>query len=132
MRLRALIADDDADLLETVTDVVRDLDVDAATATTGHELLVRFAEDGPFDFVITDVAMPWMTGLQVLHAARTAGGLVPVVVMTALRDPMVARQTLSLGDQASLLLKPFSLERLVAAVRRCIERALCSRFGRPT
>jgi FixJ family two-component response regulator len=66
--------------------------------------------------VITDVAMPWMTGLQVMHSARTAGLTTPVVVMTALRDSKVADTAAALGKHAAFLQKPFGIEDLYAAL----------------
>ena len=88
-RLRALVADDDPEMLELVSNIVmQQFKAEVVRATTGHELLAALADGGRFDFIITDIAMPRMTGLQVMHSARTAGLPVPVVVMTAMRDPV--------------------------------------------
>ncbi|HVK85986.1 MAG TPA: hypothetical protein VM513_17820, partial [Kofleriaceae bacterium] len=46
--------------------------------------------------IVTDISMPWMTGLQVMHSARAAGLRVPIIVMTALRDPTIPEQVASL------------------------------------
>lgn len=119
--LRALVADDDPEMLELVTNIVaREFGATVERAATGHELLAVLAEHGPFDFIVTDVAMPWMTGLQVMHSARTAGLPIPVVVMTAMRDPEIALQVESLGEYARLLHKPFSFDELVAALHAVV------------
>lgn len=116
--LRALVADDDPEMLDMVSNIVaRELGAEVCRAATGHELLAALAESGPFDFIVTDVAMPWMTGLQVMHSARTAGLPVPVIVMTAMRDPGIPNQVETLGDRARLLRKPFSFEELLDALR---------------
>lgn len=121
MTLRALIADDDPEMLEMVATIVnRELGADVTRAATGHELLDAIADGGHFDVIVTDISMPWMTGLQVMHSARTAGLPVPVVVMTALRDPEIALQVESLGDRARLLRKPFSYEDLMRALREVV------------
>jgi CheY-like chemotaxis protein len=118
--MRALVADDDHELLDLVATTISDeLGVDVTRANDGHELLARLADDGPFDFLVTDVALPWMTGLQVAHAARTAGLVIPMIVMTGRREPAVAKQVYALGDHATLLAKPFSFEELVAALQTC-------------
>jgi DNA-binding response OmpR family regulator len=67
--------------------------------------------------------MPWMTGLQVMHSARTAGLPVPVVVMTALRDPGIDDQVKSLGEHARLIRKPFTYNDLVAALHEVLHGA---------
>lgn len=120
--LRALVADDDPELLEMVAGVVaRELGAEVIRAATGHELLELLAHE-EYDFIVTDISMPWMTGLQVMHSARTAGLPVPVVVMTALRDPQIPAQVAALGDHARLLHKPFAFQELVAALHEVVPR----------
>lgn len=118
--LRALVADDDTELLSLVTEALTKLGADVVAVTSGGELLEKLANAGRFDVIVTDISMPWMTGLQVMQSARTAGLPVPVVVMTALRDPELPAQVRSLGSRAELLHKPFSVNDLRAAVMRCI------------
>jgi CheY-like chemotaxis protein len=114
--MRILVADDDPEMLEMVTNIVtRELHAEVTKAHTGHELLERIAH-ADFDLVITDISMPWMTGLHVMHSVRTAGLPIPVVVMTALRDAHLPDQVELLGDRAYLLRKPFSYQDLLAAI----------------
>jgi CheY-like chemotaxis protein len=120
VQLRALIADDDANLLEVVSFIVDQLGIEVMQATTGGELLEKLAEYGPFDVIVTDVAMPWMTGLHVVHSARAAGAWCPVIVMTALRDRKTNEQVATLGDHVLLLRKPFSVAALQAAMSASI------------
>ena len=119
-RLRALVADDDPDMLHFVGDLVAETGADVTVATTGHELLDRIAEDGPFDFIVTDIGMPWMTGVQVMQSARTAGLPIPVIVMTGMRGTKVLEQVEALGGYTALLLKPFSMSELTAALHAAI------------
>lgn len=123
-RLRALVADDDPEMLEMVSSIIdREFGAHVSRAETGGELLELIADAPPFDFIVTDISMPWMTGLQVMHSARTAGLPVPVVVMTALRDPGIQDQVDALGDRARLLRKPFSFDDLVAALHEVLHGA---------
>jgi two-component system, OmpR family, copper resistance phosphate regulon response regulator CusR len=117
--IRALLADDDPLLLDVLTTIFEHLGSEVACATTGGELLDYIAGE-EFDIIVTDVAMPWMSGLQVMHSARTAGLPCPVVVMTGLRDPHMLARVTSLGVGAVLLLKPFSLIELYAALKTAI------------
>ena len=91
-KLRVLVAEDDAELLDVVAGVIERFGAEVTRAVTGHELLSTLAEGGHFDFVVTDVSMPWMTGLQVMHSTQAAGLPVPVIVMTALRIPRSSRR----------------------------------------
>jgi CheY-like chemotaxis protein len=122
--VRALVADDDPDLLEMVSNAVARLGIEVVSARSGGELLDKLAHRGPFDVVVTDVAMPWMSGLHVMHSARAAGSSCPVVVMTGHRDAKTTAQVTSLGDHVVLIHKPFSSLELDAALRECLGTAL--------
>lgn len=117
---RVLLAEDDPEMLSMVSAALRQFGTDVVAVTSGGELLDKVANDGEFDVIVTDISMPWMTGLQVMHSARTAGLPVPVIVITALEDPTLPDQVTSLGARAELLHKPFSIDQLYAALRRCL------------
>ncbi len=106
---------------------LRKFGADVVAVESGGELLETIANGGPFDVIVTDISMPWMTGLQVMQSARTAGLPIPVVVMTALRDPTLPAQVRSLGGRAELLLKPFSIEELYTALRSCLAEPSAAR-----
>ena len=118
-KLHVLVADDDPDTLRTVTRCIEALGADVAQAHTGDELIQLLADE-TFDVVVTDVAMPWMSGLQAMHSVRTAGVMTPIVVITGLRDAQVVRQVEALGAGATLLYKPFSIEQIHDAVARVL------------
>ena len=124
MPLRALVADDDPDLLEVVVSVVSRLGLAVTYASSGCELLDKLAEQGPFDVVVTDVSMPWITGLQVLHSARVAGLACPVIVMTGLSDTKTRQQVAALGEGVIMLHKPFSVSTLAAALGTLLHGAV--------
>jgi two-component system OmpR family response regulator len=116
MQARVLVADDDPDLLDIVVTSLTESGADVVSATSGADLLEHLADDGPFDLIITDVAMPWMTGFQVAHSVREAGLDVPVIIMTGRDDPGLTERVQSLGGRAALLRKPFDSQALDAAV----------------
>ena len=114
MNTKVLVADDDDVTVAIVAQAMEHLGFAVSCAEDGDELLQQIAEQGPFDLLITDVSMPWMTGLQVAHSARVAGLLTPLIVMTAL--PIDASAVRALGTSAVLLRKPFGIKQLVDAV----------------
>jgi two-component system copper resistance phosphate regulon response regulator CusR len=119
-RLRALVADDDVEVLTLVARALESFGADVVSVTSGGELLEAIANHGRFDVIVTDIMMPWMTGMHVMHSVRTAGSSTPVVVITAQRDPTLRAQVLSLGTHAELLQKPFSIAELYAALRKSL------------
>ena len=117
---RVLVADDDPEWLEVVASALTGLGADVTLAKDGAELIEYLAADGPFDLVVTDVSMPWMTGVRAMHAARTTGLGTPVIVMTALRDDWLPARVAGLGQNAALLHKPFALADLESLASRLV------------
>src|SRR4051812_30657484 len=92
-----LVADDDEQLLEAVSDGLTRLGADVVRATSGAGLIEQLALAGPFDLVVTDIGMPWMGGLQAMQLTRAAGLATPVIVMTALTGDEIPAQVRALG-----------------------------------
>jgi CheY-like chemotaxis protein len=100
LNARVLVADDDAEFLDVVAEGLTRLGADVIRARNGAELIDHLAEHGPFDLVVTDIAMPWMTGLRAMHAARTAGLDTSVIVITGLREEGIPARVKALGGNA--------------------------------
>ena len=115
-RARVLVADDDPQLLDAVADALTRLGADVVRASSGAELIEQLANAGPFDLVVTDIGMPWMSGLQAIRSTRAAGLATSVIVMTALTDPRIPAQVQALGAQRRSPAQTIRAER--ARVRR--------------
>lgn len=115
-RARILVADDDPELLDVVVAALEQWGADVTRADSGAQLIERLAHEGPFDLIVTDISMPWMSGMQAMYSARTAGLATPVVVMTALKEERIPAQVTGLGQNAVLLRKPFELAELERVV----------------
>lgn len=115
-KARILVAEDDPAMLDSVATALELYGAEIVRATSGVEMLQLIAAGAAFDLVVTDVAMPWMSGIQVMLAARGAGRHMPVIVMTALRDERILGQVAALGSCARLLRKPFDLAELESTV----------------
>lgn len=113
---RVVIAEDDEDMRNVLSELVSGLGVDVATASSGGDLIVLLTDDGPVDLLITDVRMPWMTGFQVALSARNSGMGIPIIIVTAFPDDALRAQVDHLGS-AVLLAKPFRPEELLSLVR---------------
>ena len=112
---RILVADDDPLLLDAVGDAFARHGGDVSRAGDGAALIDRLAVEGPFDLVVTDVSMPWMSGLRAMRATRTIGLGTSVIVMTALDDARIPSQVRALGRNAVFLRKPLDLAQLITA-----------------
>jgi CheY-like chemotaxis protein len=110
---RVLIIDDDPIVRDSVRALLRYFGYDCGIAADGPSGLTRF-EGETWDLVITDLTLPGMTGWQVVDVIRGRVPGVPVIGITGVDDPSV--RTRARQCQVSLLLKPFGLDMLKAAV----------------
>src|SRR3984893_15184089 len=72
------------------------------------------------DLVLTDLKLPGMDGLELLAAIRRQNMRSPVIVMTAFGSIEVAVEAMKSGA-VDFLLKPFSLDHLMAVVEKALE-----------
>jgi DNA-binding response OmpR family regulator len=111
-----MVADDEKEMLALLVATLEARGFAVTQATNGVELLEHLADDEHFDLVVTDVAMPWGSGVQIMASTRYAGMLdVPVIVITGLTSPEIPAQVQRLG-RTVLLRKPFAIAALQAAV----------------
>lgn len=73
-------------------------------------------EEGSFDALVVEVALPGVTGIDLLQSLRTP---IPAVVVTALFSERVVTRARNAGASA-VLRKPVDADRLVAAVRSAV------------
>ncbi len=123
--IRVLVAEDEPLAAMVVEDILIELGYDVLLASDGEEAM-RLAEGQSFDVLVTDLAMPRMTGWELIPRLRAQRPDLPVVVMTGFL-PSNGRDVL-LSDQSgplALVLKPFEINHLV----RAIEKVMGSRVG---
>jgi CheY-like chemotaxis protein len=77
-------------------------------ADNGASGLARFGESA-FDMVMTDLAMPGMSGWQVAQAVKAARPQVPVVLVTGWGVEVQAEQLQTFGVDR-VMTKPFRFE----------------------
>ena len=108
-----LLVEDEAHIAEALAFLIEDIGYDVRIVPNGKVALEAIGEDTP-DLVITDLMMPQMTGVELLHALRADGhSTLPVVLMSAAGRSHVA----GLGADA-VLSKPFELAEVEALLRR--------------
>jgi len=106
-----LIVEDDAWIRGVLRDVLTDANYLVVEAHDGRTGLRLIEEHAP-DLVLLDIALPELTGLDVLRQMRRARRTreVPVVVLSAY--PRVLSQE-DMSSVTTVLSKPFELDRLV-------------------
>jgi len=118
---RILVVDDEPHIADLVATVARYEGWQAVTAGTGQAALSRAAEFGP-DIVVLDLMLPDLDGFTVLDRLRGGGNAVPVVFLTA-KDATADRVAGLTRGGDDYLVKPFSVEELMARLRAVLRRA---------
>lgn len=78
--LRVLVVDDDALVLMNTVEMLEDLGHTVVSASSGREALDLYRRDGAFDLVMTDQAMPQMTGVQFATQLRDLAPDLPIIL----------------------------------------------------
>lgn len=120
-RIRALVVDDEDSILQLLAMALRYEGWEVETASTGSEALEKLRSFGP-DVAVLDIMLPDIDGLQVLSRMRSEGQLTPVLFLTALDSVDDRVNGLTAGGD-DYVVKPFSLEELIARLRALVRRS---------
>jgi len=122
---RVLLVDDEDNLRSMLEAALRHMGFDVTAATNGREALALVGTAMP-DIIVLDVMMPDLDGFEVCRRLRSDGVRTPVLFLTA-RDATEdkVRGLTTGGDD--YLVKPFSLEELVARLHAVLRRSGATR-----
>ena len=111
-----LIIDDDAGMLRALDKVLTGEGAAVTCADCAADAMeILTARQKRMDLVITDLRMPFVTGLTVLYAIHEIFPALPVLVLTAFGSPDVKAECLRQGA-AGILEKPLATPQLLAAI----------------
>ncbi|MCW2879604.1 MAG: DNA-binding response regulator [Sphaerisporangium sp.] len=125
--VRVLVVDDEPDLAEVLSAVLRYEGWDVQVAGDGASAL-RLAREFMPDAVVLDIMLPDVGGLEVLRRLRAEIPQVCVLFLTA-RDSVEDRIAGITAGGDDYVTKPFSLEEVLARLRGLLRRAGMTRAG---
>jgi two-component system OmpR family response regulator len=118
---RLLLVDDEDNLRSMLEAALRHSGFEVHPVSNGRDAIDAVASVRP-DLVVLDVMLPDLDGFDVCKRLRSSGDRTPVLFLTA-RDATEDRvRGLTLGGD-DYLVKPFSLEELVARITAVLRRA---------
>ena len=119
---RILLVDDDADALRVTAAMLRRSGCDVTVASNGDVALSVLADTAvPFDGLVTDHAMPGLSGLELVKLVSDSNPNLPCLVVTGYgRDADLTQ----LPPEVRLLSKPFSRADLIERVAAMTSKAL--------
>lgn len=117
---RILVIDDEFQITRVLKRSLGAHRYDIRTAQDGESGIELFRDFHP-DLVITDLAMPEMSGIEVCNAIRSESD-VPIIVLSVRGDERTKVEALDAGAD-DYVTKPFGMEELLARVRAALRRA---------
>jgi len=121
MKSRILVVEDEDKLRRVLELQLRSSDFEVDQAASAEEAL-KLSDRA--DVVLTDLRLPGMDGLELIHVIRRQNTRTPIIVMTAFGTVETAVEAMKSGA-ADFLLKPFSLDHMMTVIRKALDlRAL--------
>ena len=117
-----LIVDDDDAVRGILLDLLSDR-YQCNTASTAEEAF-QYLEIENYDAVLTDIAMPGLTGVELMKRVQLKDLDTPVILISGKNDEQDSEALIKLGAFAYLS-KPFSLDE----IEYIVDRAVGSRNG---
>jgi CheY-like chemotaxis protein len=118
---RILIADDEENMLITLGFILESAGYDISASTNGKQAMsmILSEKNNPFDLLILDVQMPYITGLQLIDELRHYGIMTPIIIMTGYESDELINE-LKTKDYSDYIEKPFDEDKLLAKIEKII------------
>ena len=117
--LRILLVDDHEAVRETTAAMLSDLGHQVHAVADGPAMLLRL-QDAPsdYDLIVTDYAMPLMSGGDMLEQAKALNPDLPAIIISGYADS----HSIIHGGEAVILTKPFTIEQVDRAIDTALRR----------
>lgn len=115
--MKILLADDEPILLKTIGLKLQKEGYEVMSTSDGREAVEKIDVYDP-DIVVTDLMMPYISGLEIVSIVRKkTHKKIGVIMLTAMEQEKVVMEAFELGVD-DYVTKPFSLNELVIRVKK--------------
>lgn len=117
---RLLIIDDEENMRHMLTNLLKKEGYHVDTACDGYEGL-QMVDQTVYDFILCDIKMPRMDGMEFLKSARDKIGATTVIMMSAYGTIDTALEAMKLGAY-DFISKPFKTDEVRLTIKKAEER----------
>lgn len=118
--MRLLVVEDDKNLCDTMAFHLKKEGYEVDTCYRGDDADYYFSQ-GTHDAIILDRMLPGVDGLHLVEEIRNHGGVIPIIMVTAMNGINDRIDGLDAGAD-DYLIKPFAMEELLARIRALLRR----------
>ena len=118
---RILVVDDEPNIRQTISDLLRRIGADVDAATDGNQA-VELIEKNDYHLILSDIKMPGKNGYEIFAAAKDKSPNLPVILMTGFGyDPNHSIVRARKEGLAAVLFKPFKVDQLLSEIQKALE-----------
>lgn len=121
MTKKILVVDDSATMRSMLMSIIEEIkDVELVEASNGFEALKALPQQS-FDLIITDINMPEINGLEVVHFVKNNPSYqkIPLIIISTEHGQADIKKGLALGAQ-KYITKPFDPDQLKKTVKELL------------
>jgi diguanylate cyclase (GGDEF)-like protein len=118
--LNVLLVEDEKDILDITTNLLRVFFPNIDTATNGQEGLDKFKEND-YDLVVTDIKMPKLNGIDMLNQIKAINPDIHTVILSAVTEKEIILETAKIGIDGYLF-KPLVFEQFLNILEAIISK----------
>lgn len=119
--LRVLYVEDNQEAREQTLKMLRNLCLEVEVAKDGYEGLNKFSTNPDIDLIVTDINMPYMSGIEMCEEIRKIDQDIPLIILSAHNDAEYFIDTIRLGVDGYIL-KPVDTNQLLSTLFKSIEK----------
>ena len=116
---RIMVVDDEQLIGQNLETLLKQRSFEAHYVCSGSDALKDLKNEKAYSFLITDIIMPGMDGIELMHRVKNSYPDLCIIAMTAHSEQYSYNDVLEAGA-TDFIKKPFSPEELEAKIRRCI------------
>lgn len=118
--MKILVAEDEPMLLKTIELKLKKEGYEVIATIDGREAISKIESEQP-DLVISDIMMPYASGLELTAMLKKEEKQIPIIILSAMEQEKVVMEAFELGAD-DYITKPFSLNELSIRVKRLMTR----------
>lgn len=119
-KARIVIVDDDPKIVYAIKMILENEKYEIFSCSNGKQCLDLLTDTDSFDTIFLDIAMPEISGLQVLEEMKNRGINIPVIVITGFGTVDTAIKAIQLGA-FEYITKPLDMQKIIVLTQRAIE-----------
>jgi len=108
--MKILVVDDDPVIVKALSSRLQK-DGYAITSTTDPKQALEYLQKDNFDLIISDIIMPYMSGIELLTEIKKYSGSTPIILISALDQKELILTAFELGAK-DFVVKPINMDEL--------------------